>query len=133
MSASCLFVSHATWAQLRNYQTVLTNQRGDQLWRFIDGPDRKPRWKVWAEDRSHRREIAMLKHAVLGASYYLGGTFLGSDFIIPKQYVRLVSRKLGLLLEKQIPTEKQRLQHLRFSQVKRGPHGGSGKDPTTEI
>ena len=111
-------VYRATMKQMMDYWTILTNKRGDELWRFFDGDDDKPRWKVWAVRRVDQNKIKDYKGSRRGADYFdthLASkgreTYVGSDYIIPKKHLMCVSKLLGLNLCKDLPrpmTQKQK-------------------------
>jgi len=113
-----LFV--ATRKQLMDYEVILTNDRGDELWRFCNGADGKPQWKVWAVEPTQRTIIRNWQSTVIGATYYQTGRhiargqkFIGCDYIIPRKYFRRVANLLDLRLRRDTsppPTLKQ-LQH----------------------
>jgi hypothetical protein len=103
-------VHEATKKQMMDYWIILTNVRGDKLWRFFDGDDGEPRWKVWAVETADRTAIKNLKQARPGADYFDtnlegqgGPRFLGTDYIIPKKYLMRVAKRLGLKLQKGKP------------------------------
>jgi hypothetical protein len=63
-------VYEATVKQIMDYWAILTNERGDELWRFFDGDDDKPRWKVWAVEAVDRTTIKNYEESRPGADYF---------------------------------------------------------------
>jgi len=123
-------VMSATMKQMLDPYLILTNERGDELWRYQDGDDGKPRWKVWAVERQHQTRIKNLLYVKEGATYFdtgliskrSGVTYLGSDYIIPRKYLKTVARMLGLNLTKDKPhplSEKQKIAHQKLGERSR--------------
>jgi hypothetical protein len=115
-------VTEATVKQMMDYTVILTNDRGDELWRFFDGDDGKRRWKVWAIEPTDRTAIKHYQDARPGADYFdtnVSGPgaprFLGTDYIVPKKYLMRIAKLLGLKLhrDKGRPLTKERKEKLR--------------------
>ena len=138
MNATDGRVREATRKQMLDYETILTNERGDELWRFCNGADGKPRWKVWAVEPTNRTAIRKYKDAVPGAYYYQTGRhvphgqkYVGSDFIIPRKYLRRIAKLLGLDLRKNQPrnlTPNQLAYRQKFVESKKAQTAGSRKN-----
>jgi hypothetical protein len=130
-----------------DHTIVLTNARGDELWRFFDGPDGKPRWKVWAEEPTDRSAIKHMKEAKPGASYFdhkpghKGPVYIGSDYIIPRRLLRAVTRRLGLVITRSpkrrgTPQEVERMRVARTARqakLKRATQCPGVSEPASEI
>jgi hypothetical protein len=92
-------MTKATMEQMQDYDLILTNERGDRLWRFFsDG--RCSYWKVWAQEPAHRAVISKWQYTKRGAAYYKGTRYIGHDYIIPRKYLLRVAKLLGLNLQK---------------------------------
>jgi hypothetical protein len=92
-----------TIKQMRDYDVVLMSEKGDMIWRFFDGTDGRPRWKVWVVEPTSRIQIKNWQETRQGAAYYKGAKFIGNDFIIPKKYLIRTAKLLGLDLKKNAP------------------------------
>ena len=116
----------ATRKQLMDYEVILINKRGDELWRFCNGDDGKPQWKVWAVEPTDRTTIRHWQCTTVGAHYYQTGRhipggkkFIGYDCIIPKKYLMRTAKLLGLNLNHvKKPLSQKELEHLRRASIK---------------
>ena len=102
----------ATMEDMLDFENILSNERGDELWRFTNGRDGKPQWKVFAIEPADRRTIRDWQYTEKGADYFRGKQYVATDYIIPKKYLKRVAILLHLELKKNKPiplTEKQRV------------------------
>lgn len=117
----------ATYSELRDFQNILTNKRGDLMWRFSDGADGKPRFKVFAIEPTHRTQIKNWQDSKPGADYFIGGNYFATDYIIPKKYLKRTASLLGLDLRKtpgKPLTEKQKANYARNAERLRNRRQG---------
>ena len=91
-----VLLHEAAMKQMMDYDAILTNERGDELWRWSNSDDGRAQWKVWAVSEEHRRTISSWNETREGASYYKAGQFVGCDYIIPKKYLLSVVQLLDL-------------------------------------
>jgi hypothetical protein len=107
----------ATIKELMSYETLLVSRNGDQLWRFTDGFDGKPRFKVFANEPKIRTQIKNWEESKPGADYFIDGKYYATDYIVPKKYLNRIAKLLEFDLQKNAPrkqTEKQKAAFAKF-------------------
>jgi hypothetical protein len=109
---------HATKREMMNYETLLVSANGDQLWRFTDDYNGKPRFKVFAMEPKKRTQIKNWEGSVAGADYFLGGKYIATDYIIPKKYLNRTVALLGMDLRNNPPRERTEKQKAAFAKFR---------------
>lgn len=123
-------VLKATSKEIMDSSLVLSNDRGDELWRWTNDDRGRAQFKVWAVEPAHRRTIGAWQFTRQGASYYAHQKFIGNDFIIPKKYIKRTVKLLGFQFSKtqkpQLPPTQNQIEHRKkFTSMRKAQMSGN--------